>query len=336
MNFQPIAVAMAGAVLFSSWLGQLPSCWAHGGTILVQGDGLKLVTGYDAQNGTGPRMDARAIPMLYTSSLVDTPSFSSYTNAPAGSEPLPSGGDLYWDFLPMNHQGITSNLLYWDATGTQPSDVDFAELPQDDISLKLYTEGFFDSAEIHGEPEMIPGKRIGRLTESNEKLHAHRSFNISSDSSLPEGIYLFAMHLRMEGYATSDPFFIAASTFAISPNTLYDLALPWVEAQADSLILKGDYNFDGSVDGGDFLAWQREFGSTGPFPSNGTYADGDGDREIGAGDLAVWAEQYAGDELAALEAATVPEPPSMWLGAAIVVLSYLQRPRGQDRLMMAC
>ena len=50
----------------------------------------------------------------------------------------------------------------------------------------------------------------------------------------------------------------------------------------------GDFDRDGSVNGGDFLAWQRNVGQ----PA-GAIEDGDGDGVIAGGDLAVWRENYS-------------------------------------------
>jgi len=66
----------------------------------------------------------------------------------------------------------------------------------------------------------------------------------------------------------------------------------------------GDYNGDGMVDGADFLAWQRGFGS-GVTPA-GSGADGDGDGLVDAGDLDVWKEHVGQTTPAAV--AAIPEP----------------------------
>ncbi|BBO35326.1 ELWxxDGT repeat protein [Lacipirellula parvula] len=54
--------------------------------------------------------------------------------------------------------------------------------------------------------------------------------------------------------------------------------------------LSGDYDGNGRVDGGDFLAWQRGFG--GSATPAGSGADGDVNGTVGAGDLAVWKEHF--------------------------------------------
>ena len=70
----------------------------------------------------------------------------------------------------------------------------------------------------------------------------------------------------------------------------------------------GDFDDDGDVDGGDFLAWQRNFGI-----SDGTAArmdgDADGDGNVTATDFAVWRNQFGETPVAA--SAAVPEPTSL-------------------------
>lgn len=50
-----------------------------------------------------------------------------------------------------------------------------------------------------------------------------------------------------------------------------------------------DFNGDGSVDGRDFLAWQRGFGGSNANPSEG---DANNDRHVDGADLAIWQAQY--------------------------------------------
>ena len=71
-----------------------------------------------------------------------------------------------------------------------------------------------------------------------------------------------------------------------------------------------DFNSDGTVDGSDFLAWQRGFGTT----TGGTRAGGDanGDGAINADDLTIWKNQY-GTAPATAATAAVPEPAAIGL-----------------------
>jgi ELWxxDGT repeat protein len=64
--------------------------------------------------------------------------------------------------------------------------------------------------------------------------------------------------------------------------------------------LAGDYTDDGIVNGADFLAWQRSFGSAASPAGSG--ADGDGDGLVGSGDLILWKENFcAGGSLASTQ-----------------------------------
>jgi glucose/arabinose dehydrogenase len=65
----------------------------------------------------------------------------------------------------------------------------------------------------------------------------------------------------------------------------------------------GDYNRDDVVDGSDFLAWQRSFGSVADLN-----ADGNNSRKIDAGDLDVWKNAYA-----------APAPVAPMIAAAVSV-----------------
>ena len=74
-----------------------------------------------------------------------------------------------------------------------------------------------------------------------------------------------------------------------------------------------DFDVDGDVDGRDFLAWQRGFGtSIGAILSNG---DADRDGDVDTEDLAVWSAAYGS---ASAAATMVPEPAAI---SAIVLAS---------------
>ncbi|WP_172992252.1 ELWxxDGT repeat protein [Lacipirellula parvula] len=64
----------------------------------------------------------------------------------------------------------------------------------------------------------------------------------------------------------------------------------WVARPEAVEPLAGDYNNDGRVDGADFLAWQRGYGSAATPAGSG--ADGDGDGAVGASDLDVWKNHF--------------------------------------------
>src|SRR5262245_18675489 len=52
--------------------------------------------------------------------------------------------------------------------------------------------------------------------------------------------------------------------------------------------LKGDYNFDGSVDMADFIVWQKTLNASG----FGLPADGNGNNQVDAGDYTVWRTNF--------------------------------------------
>ena len=92
--------------------------------------------------------------------------------------------------------------------------------------------------------------------------------------------------------AVGNRLFLAATTAATGRELwTLDLSTP------DSIV--GDYDQDHVVDGSDFLAWQRNFGSA--ITPAGDDADGNGSGAVEAGDLAVWKSNFG--------QAAVEEPP---------------------------
>ena len=244
------------------------TCFAHNSGVVVQGNAGKLVTGFIDESTEEHTIVQRAFPVLMPGSLADDfPGFLSQGTPPGGNDPLPVGGNLYWDFLPMNSDGVRSNLLYWDGIGSTVNDVDFGLVPTAGVSLSLYTETLLDFSTAHGTDEFVQGKYVGNVTSSSTTpLHAHLWSFIGSTTTVPEGIYLFSIRLTMEGYENSDALYVAAATDSISESTLYNFAMPWVENRLDTLVLPGDFDFDGKVDSQDFLQWQRD-SSVGSLPA---------------------------------------------------------------------
>ncbi len=73
-------------------------------------------------------------------------------------------------------------------------------------------------------------------------------------------------------------------------------------------VADADFNQDGSIDGSDFLVWQRGFGSG----STLMQGDANGDTVVDAADLAIWKSQFASASTAAVGA--VPEPAAVTMG----------------------
>jgi len=66
-----------------------------------------------------------------------------------------------------------------------------------------------------------------------------------------------------------------------------DIGAYEVQTAADS----ADFDSDGDIDGADFLAWQRGFGTASANPADG---DANNDNNVDGADLSIWETQYGG------------------------------------------
>lgn len=87
-------------------------------------------------------------------------------------------------------------------------------------------------------------------------------------------------------------------------STLVDAFLPLGGVEP----IAGDYDFDGTVDGNDYLVWKQAFGSTTDLD-----ADGNKDGVVNAADFTVWR-----DNLGATQPAAVQEPASLVAAAPLL------------------
>ncbi|MDZ4659952.1 MAG: hypothetical protein SH868_20435 [Bythopirellula sp.] len=85
-------------------------------------------------------------------------------------------------------------------------------------------------------------------------------------------------------------------------------------------ITPGDYDFDGDVDGRDFLIWQRAYGTS------DSMADGDDSGTVGPEDLVIWQDHYGETAPPVAASISVPEPASLALGV-MSLLAMVRRPR---------
>ena len=88
-----------------------------------------------------------------------------------------------------------------------------------------------------------------------------------------------------------------------------------------------DFDNDGDVDGGDFLTWQKNLGSTGVPAGDKSTGDANGDGTVNGLDQQEWKDHYGLPPTVAA-AGAVPEPASLALGVlAITGLSGVRRRR---------
>jgi hypothetical protein len=131
----------------------------------------------------------------------------------------------------------------------------------------------------------------GRVTQSFHVEIPLNTFNLAA------GISGLAFHIGFDG------------TWPSGSATIYVDNIALVDLFPDN----ADFDSDGDVDGRDFLAWQRGFGTAG----TATLADGDanGDGNVNELDLEIWQSQYGTSNESELQSISsqVPEPSSLWL-----------------------
>ncbi len=93
--------------------------------------------------------------------------------------------------------------------------------------------------------------------------------------------------------------------------------------ESQTLASSADFDTDGDVDGSDFLAWQRGFGTASP-----TFADGDADfdADVDGDDLVVWSNQFGqpAPVAAASELSAVSDRPSAELIDAVMAIELVR------------
>ena len=92
--------------------------------------------------------------------------------------------------------------------------------------------------------------------------------------------------------------------------------------QTAAVGIPGDFDLNGSVDGNDFLVWQRSLGSSASVAGVG--ADGNGNGVVDASDLAVWRAHF-GTSVGGAATARVPEPASSIMTGMLFSVGILSR-----------
>jgi hypothetical protein len=268
----------------------------HADVLVLVVDG-RLVTGNAEPDSGEWTLGRRVYPTEVDSfASVNNPGFNALVansaSLPAGATALPGGAALGWDFLPMKIDGVLQNAFYWDGLGSTEQEVEFGGLPNPDYRLQLWAD---DIVGVDGSPIVVPGAIINN-TGPDGSLHTHHTFYIDSDINLEaistpvDGIYLLSMRMTMVGLDHSQPIYIVLGTPG-STFAALQAAETWLTNRVDDLApdFNADFNDDYIVDGADFLIWQRNLGATDALLSAG---DADRDGVVGAGDLAVWQEEF--------------------------------------------
>ncbi len=223
--------------------------------------------------------------------------------------------------------------------------------PNDETQRLVFNDAIDGGGTFTGWIEMRgrvePGVGIGTMLVENLELMPTASLNLEIGGATPAlhdqvdatGQVTLGGELRVslmesggEMYvpALGDQFdLLSASELVGSFDTwtlpTLELGLGWVLLQTEASLslsvqhASADFDQNQSVDGADFLAWQRGLGIQG----TALHADGDanGDRRVSAADLAEWREQF--DSAASF--ATVPEPTTVCLLAIALAVRHQRR-----------
>lgn len=199
---------------------------------------------------------------------------------------------------------------YWnDATGqveATQNDAGFAILSEDGVSELRFSQ--------------FTGPTGGDVIELQIVQWGHHAVEFALDDyfGAATGVYGVFGRITSPGLEPSEPFLIALN-YGMTDEQFAEGAEQINRAAG----IRGDYNYDLAVDGADFLLWQRQVGSLGKLP-----ADGSLNQIVDGADLELWKERF-GDRLEATpNAQSVPEPcGGAMLAIAGAALTAMRRAR---------
>ena len=212
----------------------------------------------------------------------DDPGFQmSGLNPPAGYSALPSGMNLGMSVLPIHVPGAPAgNLLFWDGVGPE---VTIARLPQNHVFF--LEDAAMAEISFQGGTERFEGLVAG-VTDGDGGLHEHLTFAVENGGAEPEaGFYMMGWQLHGAGLEDSGLTIVALSAPTI-PSAIEQQFRSWLEAQADSITVAGDFDDNGEYELDDIDALVAAIASGAHDP----VFDLTGDGLTNAGDLDLWRE----------------------------------------------
>jgi hypothetical protein len=262
-----------------------------GGSGLFPGD-------YDASSGD-LRMDpAVGSPTSQMSALVPVVLGNTYIRTqgkvlPDPSNPSNVGGNLVVTAR-VDPEVLGGYLLYFDVSGNLNLQV---LLGGGSLDLtEGYSAPFNAGSEVVIQLDIIGNQLNGYAWEASDPNGKPATPQVSATDTL------YAAGLAGLGYAEDDDGTFAIYRYVAAQDT------PFVDLNPSN----GDFDGNGTVDGADFLIWQRGYGLTNQ--SDATTGDADDDGDVDDADLVLWRSHFGGPP-AAIVAAAVPEPATLWLAA---------------------
>ena len=220
-----------------------------------------------------------------------------------------------WNYVPAAGGGAPRVGAVVEA----PEPAEFHPQNPDSVWMKVWKieiDRPVDLMELMSDNAIIPDG-LGEVESEWELLEGGLNKEVAAEDDVPED--MFAVIRRYEYYEYTGAYDEEHEPLSAFSGNHNDGEQPPVDELGQFISanmvaanlaapLEGDFDQDGDVDGRDFLALQRGFGS------GDRLADGDGnwDDEVDNEDLAIWQNLYQGDDNPPLNA--VPEPATWLLG----------------------
>lgn len=209
-------------------------------------------------------------------------------------------------------------LWFWDKETQQTA------VAPDDPFLRIASQRGFGDVRVtqFGQPMTAMSVQALEPRASDVGTHQHPFLYLLDDSPTAKfGAYGVFARLTSPNYESSEPFLIALN-HSLSSEEYADAARQ-INAAAG---LPGDFDRNDVVDGADFLAWQRTFGST-----TDLAADASLNGVVDADDLASWRANFGRiwPDAGAVAAIPAPEPaPAALLAWSLVAVRRSGRRSG--------